>query len=60
MKDHNPGSCQPSNRPGCISSQKAKMAEAFKESGNLLNEWMGSKAKALVSQLQEHGTKGVA
>ena len=37
-----------------------KMAEAFKESGNLLNEWMGSKAKALVSQLQEHGTKGVA
>lgn len=37
-----------------------KMAEAFKESGNLLNEWMGSKAKALVSQLQEHGAKEAA
>ncbi len=31
-----------------------KMKEAFKESGALLSEWMGSGAKALVSRLQEH------
>lgn len=43
-----------------VKEKDKAFAEAFKTNGPLLSEWMGSAGKALVSRLQEHGTRGAA